>query len=452
MKGGGNGVEIEDSQLLRRLIARRCIYGVDLNHLSVQLARLAVWIHTFVPGLPLSYLDHNLVHGNALVGVATINDIKHKVGEKHLPLFPINADSLLGVAVNPLELLASINDATLDEIAAARNAQADVRKAISDTENLCNIVTAQPTSNNPQITDFLYSEWELNPTAESTEVVVRASKELLQNLHPLHFPVAFPEVFLRERSGFDVILGNPPWNKVKIEEHSFWARYFPGFKGMRQLEQEKEKNRLREERADLFSVYEQEKTDMERIRKILTKSGAYPGIGKGDPDLYIAFCWRFLHLTVKDSGRIGVVLPRSALNAKGSEEFRQILFKSAASVDVTMLLNRRGWVFDDAEHRYSISLVCVTKGDQAEKSITLRGQFTSEAMFQAGIGNPVSAFDFNDVLSWTNDASLPILPNSESAGVFKQIRKAPRLDLNEHEAKLGRGAMAFTFAGINYHI
>ena len=52
-------VTIEDTQLIRRLIARRCIYGVDLNALSVQLARLAVWIHTFVPGLPLSFLDRS---------------------------------------------------------------------------------------------------------------------------------------------------------------------------------------------------------------------------------------------------------------------------------------------------------------------------------------------------------------------------------------------------------
>ena len=69
---------IEDGQLLRRMIARRCIYGVDVNALSVQLARLAVWIHTFVPGLPLSVLDHTLVHGNALVGVGTIDDIRKK--------------------------------------------------------------------------------------------------------------------------------------------------------------------------------------------------------------------------------------------------------------------------------------------------------------------------------------------------------------------------------------
>jgi len=62
-------VEIENSSLLRRQIARRCIYGVDLNPLAVELARVAMWIHTFVPGLPLSFLDHNLAVGNSLTPV-----------------------------------------------------------------------------------------------------------------------------------------------------------------------------------------------------------------------------------------------------------------------------------------------------------------------------------------------------------------------------------------------
>ena len=73
---------------MRRLIARRCIYGVDLNDLSVQLARLAVWIHTFVPGLPLSFLDHNLVHGNSLVGVGTLDEIKEGIREALPAAFP----------------------------------------------------------------------------------------------------------------------------------------------------------------------------------------------------------------------------------------------------------------------------------------------------------------------------------------------------------------------------
>ena len=79
--------DIEDGKLLRRQIARRCIYGVDLNYLAVQLARLSIWIHTFVPGLPLSLLDHNLVHGNALIGVGTIDEIKKKFEELNLPSF-----------------------------------------------------------------------------------------------------------------------------------------------------------------------------------------------------------------------------------------------------------------------------------------------------------------------------------------------------------------------------
>ena len=71
-------VAIEDGQLLRRMIARRCIYGVDLNSVTVQLAQLSIWIHTFVPGLPLSLLDHNLVHGNALIGVGSLDEIRRK--------------------------------------------------------------------------------------------------------------------------------------------------------------------------------------------------------------------------------------------------------------------------------------------------------------------------------------------------------------------------------------
>lgn len=70
----GESQTFDDTQLLRRQIARRCVYGVDLNPLAVELARLSVWVHTFVPGLPLSLLDYNLVPGNSLVGIATIQE------------------------------------------------------------------------------------------------------------------------------------------------------------------------------------------------------------------------------------------------------------------------------------------------------------------------------------------------------------------------------------------
>jgi hypothetical protein len=68
-------VQIEPSGLLRRPIARRCLYGLDLNVMAVELARLGVWIHTFVPGLPMSALDHGLIVGNSLMGIGTVEEV-----------------------------------------------------------------------------------------------------------------------------------------------------------------------------------------------------------------------------------------------------------------------------------------------------------------------------------------------------------------------------------------
>ena len=420
---------IEDSQLLRRLIARRCIYGVDLNGLSVQLARLAVWIHTFVPGLPLSFLDHNLVQGNALVGMGTVTEIRKTFEAFLLPLVRINAAKLLGGASKPLRRLANINDASLQDIAAARSAVREAREAIRSTAALCDLIAAQGISEDPAVTRFLFEDWErlLDKPAESR--AARIARQDLANLHALHFPVAFPEVFLRERSGFDVILGNPPWQEATIEEHAFWARHFPGLRSMTARRRESEMRRLREERPDLVSLYERELEETTRMRKALV-SGAYPGMGTGDPDLYKAFCWRFWRLTSADGGRIGVVLPRSALAAKGSTEFRKMMFDEAARVDVTMLVNNRQWVFQEVHPQYSIGLVCVKHGEVKEKSIYLRGPYASRCKFEAGVVKEPAAFYNTAVRNWNDSVSLPLLPHEESVDVFAQLRKVPRLDLD----------------------
>ncbi len=125
---------------------------------------------------------------------------------------------------------------------------------------------------------------------------------------------------------------------------------------------------------------------------------------------------------------------RSALAAKGSTEFRQTMFSQSDNVEVTILLNRGGWVFDDAEHRYTIGLVCLARGSSEKNSIHLRGPYASEAAFRAGVGKPAALFDSAEVMDLNDNASLPLLPDPDSISVFAQIRKAPRLDL-----KLGGG-------------
>ena len=420
---------IEDGQLLRRMIARHCIYGIDLNGLAVQLARLAVWIHTFVLGLPLSFLDHNLVHGNALVGVGTLDEIREKFEALSLPMFPVDAQSLLGRAAVPLRRLANINDASLQDIADAREALQEAREAIRSTEALCDLIAAQPISEDPRVVPFPFEKWEeLADDADELEAV-QIARQYLNDLNVLHFPVAFPEVFLRNRPGFDVILGNPPWQEATIEEHAFWARHFPGLRSLLQRQQEMEKVRLRKERPDLVALYENELAETKQIRKVLV-GGAFPGMGTGDPDLYKAFCWRFWHLTAADGGHIGVVLPRSALAAKGSEKFRQTMFDKTARVNVTMLVNNRQWVFSEVHPQYSIGLVCIKHGEPKEESIYLQGPYATKDKFSEGVVKEPAAFYSTDVRNWNDSASLPLLPTDESVDVFTQLRKAPRLDLN----------------------
>ena len=121
--------DFEDNALLRRLIARRCIYGVDINEVAVQLARLAIWIHTFVPGLPLSLLDRNLVHGNSLVGVGRLAELEEKMQEEDVPLFEASAADFVGDAGEALSRLGRLADATRAEVQQARKAWADADAA-----------------------------------------------------------------------------------------------------------------------------------------------------------------------------------------------------------------------------------------------------------------------------------------------------------------------------------
>ena len=361
--------------------------------------------------------------------MGTILQIREAFNELLLPMHRLSASKLLGPASKPLRRLANLSDASLQDIAAARSAMREAFEAIRSTAALCDLIVAQPISEDPAVTRFRFEDWEqLVGTAGESEAA-RIARQDLARLHPLHFPVAFPEVFLRQRPGFDVILGNPPWEKAHVEEHEFWARHSPGLRGLTQRQRESEKKRLKGERPDLVVQLEMERSEAEWTRKALMSSG-YAGMGAGHPDLYKAFCWRFWRLTCADGGRIGVVLPRSALATKGSTEFRKMIFEQAARVDVTMLVNNRQWVFPEVHPQYSIGLVCVRHGEMEGESIFLRGPYSRISRFRAGVVKEPTAFYSTEVRKWNDAVSLPLLPNEDSVDVFAQLRKAPRLDLN----------------------
>ena len=249
---------IEDTQLLRRQVARRCIFGVDMNPMAVELARLSLWIHTFVPGLPLSLLDHTLVQGNSLVGIASFEEASELFQTESGDLFSFVAGVRLGAVREPLERLARLTDANDAEIREARGLYAGMRRTIGPERELFTLLAASRTNNDIReaIADGSVATHLDDPGDIFRAQLMDKGRVELEGLDVLHFALAFPHVFLGGRGGFDVILGNPPWEEATLEEDAFWARHYPGLRSRPQREQELLKARYRKERPDLAARLE----------------------------------------------------------------------------------------------------------------------------------------------------------------------------------------------------
>ena len=423
---GAAGFEgIEQAALVRRQVARRCIYGVDLNSISVELARLALWIHTFIAGLPLSFLDRTLVCGNSLTGIGSLDEAVEAVEGSSagaggtLSIARAQMEGYLDTAREPLTRLARISDASPRDIEEARLAQAEAAEAVKPAELLFDLAVATRSGDIDQLIEISDEVLEHHPGR-------LLARERAVDLSMLHFPVAFPEVFLRERPGFDCIVGNPPWEEATVEELGFWALRYPGLKSMPQLEQKTEVQKLRGLRPDLVAEYDLLVDEAARERQVLL-AGPYPGMGQGDPDLYKAFCWRFWQLC-RDGGRIGVVLPRSALAASGSAQWREEIMAVGQFADVTLILNNRQWFFEDVHPQYTIGLVSIEKGGQAERTVNLIGPFNSYEAYLAGAQLRRVSFPADDFKTWSSGSAFPLLPSVESGEVFLKLRRHPRLD------------------------
>jgi hypothetical protein len=422
-----DGVEIETTSLLRRQVARRCVYGVDRNRIAVELARLAVWIHTFVPGLPLSFLDHNLIEGDSLTGIGTMDEAltvldpeAERAGQ--LSVFRAKIEEFLSRAEKALRRLALTSEATISEVADARHAHAKALESVRPAADLFDVLVAARLGRTS-------TPLEVDEAKIARHPGLVSARELQQSLGSVHFPVAFPEVFLRERPGFDCILGNPPWEEVKAEERDFWTLRFPGLKGMDAGSKDAEIKRLRRTRPDLLALFDREAEEADTMRLLLS-AGPYPGMRTGDPDLYKAFCSRFWQLDRED-GSIGVVLPRSALAAAGCAPWREEVLDGGAFDDVTVLLNTGGWVFDDAEFRYTIALLSLRKGARHSGSLRMRGPYSNISAYRQGINEKPAEFSVADFKSWSEGVSFPLLPTEKAARIFVKLRQHPRLDIND---------------------
>lgn len=408
-----------DFDLLRRLVLKRCVYGVDLNPMAVELARLSLWLRSFVPGLPLSYLGHTLQWGNSLVGV-----VGPEVAEglaRDFPLIKTNLDQTLLQAQEQAVALGSVADLELPEVERSKELQNHIDTATGRARIFYDCYTAQcfePVADLNMVLHVLSPDE--GDTPRSLPGTVTDAVQLLhQESTPLHWPLAFPEVFSREASGFDAVVGNPPWEEVTVEDVGFFVRHLPGLKSERSADRRAERvAAFLASHPGVAAEHRDAQAAAGRLRAYLRFR--YELTRSGDPDLYRAFCERFLQI-LNPRGTLGVVLPRTAFSGDGTFPFRDRLFQPGTLVRLDFLLNSRGWVFEDVHPQYTLALVVPIPDPHSwigglSSAIPAENRAAFEQLDQERV-----EWSRDDLVKASPGLEVPLFPSLAAANLFQRI-------------------------------
>ncbi|MBU0751427.1 MAG: hypothetical protein KJ787_09435 [Gammaproteobacteria bacterium] len=215
----------------RRLIAERCLYGVDLNPLAVELAKLSIWLVTLAKGRPFGFLDHNLRCGDSLLGIHRLDQLTqlsmNPTGQSQLRLFGQNVEEAVHEAIELRSRLREMPIRDIRDVEAMAHLDANARRRLEVPESIADvfigeILTSGGNANSVESTLTMLTiqaGQAIMGDRDALDAIVKRRRETLSVdlppgksiRNPFHWPLEFPEVFARESSGFDALIGNPPF-------------------------------------------------------------------------------------------------------------------------------------------------------------------------------------------------------------------------------------------------
>jgi hypothetical protein len=327
-------VTAEDRIGLRRDVAQRCLFGVDVNPTAVQLARLSLWLATLAGDKPLTFLDHRLVAGDSLAGASFQQLAMRPPGRRgarkpaDLPLFDNASLTRLVRDIVPTRVgLALERDEDVGVVRRKESVLAALRAQDSEPARWKDVLDLWCAcwfwDEGPRPGAGLFHELCDGILHGRTALPARLAaswheqaKSIAAARRFLHWELEFPEVFFDEEgrrradAGFDVVLGNPPWDMVRGDSGE---------------------GATRTGRRD----------DARQFLEFARGSGLYAIDARSHLNRYQLFVERALHLA-RPGGRIGLVLPGGMVSDAGSAPLRRHLFDAAAVDTITGLDNRRG--------------------------------------------------------------------------------------------------------------
>lgn len=395
---------------LRRVVGR-CIFGVDLNPLAVELCKVGLWMEAVEPGLPLGFLDSHVQCGNALLGTmpglmdngipdeawAPIGEDEKKTasalkkrnkGEANQEAFALEATSAaskeLERAVRALDLEGDENVEALAKKEADYGAlrestvfahqvlvadawcaafvwpKGELRGALAEAAPTNAVWRKLRANENAAVVRrrIAASTKGLDSRKHAEEMTISEVDRLAHAYRFFHWQLAFPQVFAR--GGFDVVLGNPPWERVKLQEQEFFASRSEAIASAENSSVRKKLiAKLPEEDPRLWREWCHASREAEGQSHFARQSGRYPLCGKGDVNTYALFAEHNRTATTR-RGRAGFIVPTGLATDDTTKEYFGALITGRELASFFSFENEE-FVFPGVHHAFKFALLTVDR-------------------------------------------------------------------------------------------
>jgi hypothetical protein len=395
--------EEEGQAWCKRRIVEHCLYGVDLNPAAVQLAQVALWIESLAGDRPLSFFAHHIRCGNSLLGSSLANfdqpphpNLGHPSDRRTRGLFEAELKRRLEAALDERKLIDApvppeVKADTPEEFAYKADRLRRAEEATKTARLLLDLRSAAA---------FVPAIWQAFPTLMSSadlEADAKAApwwddfQRVRERERFFHWELEFPEVLTD--GGFDCVLGNPPWEKVKPDRKEFYGRADVLIRAFTGGELDARIRELHQAHPSLAGEFETYSERLKTLAQCLKSSGDYRYVdweinGRstgGDPDLFKFFLER-AHQVLKPGGRLGYLVPSALYNNEGCTGLRHLLLEKM-SIERFYAFENRKKIFA-IDSRYKFVCLVAQKTAQAQADAQFRAAFMRHDLDELDSGPP----------------------------------------------------------------
>ncbi|MBS1169610.1 MAG: putative type modification enzyme [Burkholderiaceae bacterium] len=391
----GNPLPADFRHALRDVIAR-CIYGVDKNPMAVELARTALWLEAYTPDRPLTFLDHHLRCGDALLGVLdpavleagipdkafnalsgddkeTVKQLKktNRDARKAIEKTRERAGRILSLqfdGADDVAALEALPDDTLEALEAKRLAfrQAEDKAAQSSTRLAADLFVAAfvlpKTAPNKTNTPTSQDVWLALNDSEHRPSLAAAASRAATEAQAFHWWQAFPQV--HAKGGFDVLLGNPPWEVSQMGEEEYFAARAPSIAALAGDKRKRAIAALEIENPQLWEQYLTDAQVIEATNTFYRESGRFPLTAVGKLNTYPLFAETFAQL-VAPQGRAGFIVPTGIATDDSTKAYFEAISQQGRLVSLFDIENREA-VFSSVHRSYKFCLLTLGQAAAAQ--------------------------------------------------------------------------------------